>query len=137
MAERYIVVGCGKVGSRLALELSGEGYEVSVVASNADAFRRLPSGFSGELIVGSCVDEDVLEQAGAASAVALAAVSDDDNLNIMAAELARLKFGIRNVVARIYDVELADFYATQGIRTICPTVTVVGRVRDALASGSA
>lgn len=132
MAERYIVVGCGKVGSRLAIELIQEGHEVSIVASNADAFRRLPSDFGGQLIVGSCVDEDVLDKAGARGAAALAAVSDDDNLNIMAAELARLKFGIRNVVARIYDVELSDFYSHQGIKTVCPTVTVVGKVRSSL-----
>lgn len=134
MSDRYIVVGCGKVGSRLALELVEEGHEVSIVASNVDAFRRLPSDFSGQLIVGSCIDEDVLDRAGARGANAFAAVSDDDNLNIMAAELARLRFGIDNVVARVYDVELAEFYMTRGIRTVCPTVTVVGRVRASLSS---
>lgn len=130
---RYIVIGCGKVGSRLAQDLVSEGHDVSVVARNADAFRRLPPEFPAPMIVGNGIDEDVLERAGAREADGLAAVTDDDNLNIMSAEVARLKFGIPNVVARIYDVELADFYRGQGIRPICPTVTVVASVRDALA----
>lgn len=129
---RYVVVGCGKVGARLAQELLEEGHDVAVIARNTEAFRRLPSDFSAPLIVGSGVDEDVLERAGAREADALAAVTDEDNLNIMAAEVARLKFGIRNVVARVYDVELAEFYRGQGIKTICPTTTVVGTVREAL-----
>lgn len=129
---RYIVVGCGKVGSRLATDLASDGHEVNVIAGNADAFRRLPPDFSGGVVVGSGVDEDVLDRAGVRGADALAAVSDDDNLNIMAAELARVSFGVTNVVARVYDTELANFYNEQGIKTICPTVTVVGRVRDAL-----
>ncbi|HVE90864.1 MAG TPA: TrkA family potassium uptake protein [Actinomycetota bacterium] len=133
---RYVVIGCGKVGSRLALNLVDDGHEVAVVAGNVDAFRRLPSDFAGSLVVGSGVDEDVLERAGTRGADALAAVSEDDNLNIMAAELGRSKFGVRNVVARVYDIELAEFYAGQGIRTVCPTVTLVSRVRDALESES-
>lgn len=131
---KYIVIGCGKVGARLAMDLIDEGHDVAVVASNVDAFRRLPSNFPGYLIVGSGSDDDVLERAGAREADALAAVTDDDNLNIMAAEVGRMKFGVRNVVARVYDVELADFYQSQGIKTVCPTVMVVGTVRDALAT---
>lgn len=132
MNVRYVIVGCGKVGSRLAVELLGDGHEVSVVAGSAEAFRRLPANFPAPLVVGSEVDEDVLERAGCRGADALAAVTDDDNLNIMAAELAKLKFGVRNVVARIYDIELAAFYSQQGIATICPTTTVVGSTRSAL-----
>lgn len=129
---RYIVVGCGKVGSRLAMDLAAEGHDVAVVARNSDAFRRLPPDFPAPLIVGTGVDEDVLERAGAREADALAAVTEDDNLNIMSAEVARLKFGIPTVVARIYDVELAEFYREQGIKPICPTSMVVASVREAL-----
>jgi trk system potassium uptake protein TrkA len=132
---RFVVIGCGKVGSRLAQELVAEGHDVSIVARNSDAFRRLPPDFPAPLLVGSGIDEDVLERAGAREADALAAVTEDDNLNIMSAEVARLKFGIRNIVARVYDVELAEFYRGQGIRTICPTTTVVGTVREALYEG--
>src|SRR3990172_2425160 len=129
---RFVIVGCGKVGSRLVQELVGEGHEVTVIARNPDAFRRLPPDFPAPLLVGTGSDEDVLERAGAREADALAAVTEDDNLNVMAAEVARLKFGVPNVIARVYDVELADFYRGQGIRTICPTSTVVAQVRDAL-----
>lgn len=132
---RYVVIGCGKVGSRLAQDLAEEGHEVTIVSSNADAFRRLPPDFTAPMLVGSGIDEDVLERAGAREADALAAVTDDDNLNVMSAEVARLKFGVPKVIARVYDTELAEFYAGQGIQTICPTTTVVGQVRDALRDG--
>src|SRR5687768_11143159 len=101
---RFVIVGCGKVGSRLAQDLLAEGHDVSIVSSSSEAFRRLPPDFSAPLIIGSAIDEDVLEEAGARDAHGLAAVTDDDNLNIMAAELAQLKFGVRNVIARVYDV---------------------------------
>ena len=130
---RYLVIGCGKVGSRLAADLVNDGHDVNVVSSNADAFRRLPSDFPGQLVVGLPTEDEVLERAGAREADGMAAVTDDDNLNIMVAEVCRVRFGIRSVVARIYDVELASFYAGQGIRTVCPTVPVVAGVREALA----
>ena len=134
---RCLVIGCGKVGSRLATDLVADGHDVSVVSSNSDSFRRLPDDFPGALVVGQCTEDDVLERAGAREADAVAAVTEDDNLNIMVSELCRTRFGIRIVVARIYDVELAEFYGGQGMRTICPTVPVVADVRTALGAGSA
>src|SRR5436309_2879282 len=129
---RYIVIGCGKVGAHLAQELVAQGHDVSVVARNVEAFRRLPPDFPSPLILGNGIDEDVLERAGAREADGLAAVTEDDNLNIMSAEVARLKFGIQKVVARIYDTELAEFYRDQGIFPVCPTLMVVGSVLEAL-----
>jgi trk system potassium uptake protein TrkA len=129
---KYIVVGCGKVGAHLAQELVAQGHEVSVVGRNVEAFRRLPPDFPAPLILGTGIDEEVLERAGAREADGLAAVTEDDNLNIMSAEVARLKFGIAKVVARIYDTELAEFYKDQGIHPVCPTLTVAGDVLQAL-----
>jgi trk system potassium uptake protein TrkA len=121
-AVHVIVVGCGRVGSGLALELVHDGHTVAVIDKNPAAFKRLPEGWGGEQVVGASFDRDVLERAGAGRAGALAAVTNGDNSNILTARIARETFEIPAVVARIYDPRRAEIYQRLGIPTVA-TVT--------------
>lgn len=111
-------MGCGRVGASMATQLDRMGHSVAVIDRNADAFRRLPSGFSGRKVKGVGFDKDALEQAGIDEAYAFAAVSNGDNSNIVAARVAHETFGIERVVARIYDARRADVYERLGITTV-------------------
>lgn len=117
-----IVVGCGRVGSRLALELDRDGHSVAIIDRNEGAFRRLPSTWGGLSVIGAGFDRDRLEDAGAGHAGALAAVTSGDNSNILCARIARETYEIPAVVARIYDPRRAEIYQRLGIPTVA-TVT--------------
>jgi trk system potassium uptake protein TrkA len=117
-----IVVGCGRVGSRLALTLREAGHSVAIIDKNPAAFRRLPEDFLGRTVAGFGFDRDHLEQAGVKEAGALAAVTSGDNSNILSARIARETYEIPNVVARIYDPRRAVIYQRLGIPTVA-TVT--------------
>src|SRR3954449_2789264 len=111
-------MGCGRVGSTLALYLEDRGHSVAIIDSNPDAFRRLRPRFSGDKITGFGFDRTVLTNAGLQRAEAFAAVSSGDNSNIIAARVAREMFGLENVVARIYDPRRAEVYQRLGIPTV-------------------
>ena len=111
-------MGCGRVGSTLARYLEDRDHTVSIIDANPDAFRRLGSSFSGEMVTGYGFDRTVLENAGIEQAGAFAAVSSGDNSNIISARVAREMFGIENVVARIYDPRRAAVYQRLGIATV-------------------
>ncbi len=113
----FIIVGCGRVGSSLAMQLTDEGHSVVIIDKNRDAFQRL-THFSGQTILGSGFDRDTLVKADAAHAYALAAVTRGDNTNILCARIARDNFGVKNVVARIYDAQRAAIYMKLGIPTV-------------------
>src|SRR4030088_2729185 len=117
-----IVVGCGRVGSELAIRLEREGHDVVIIDKNRRAFRRLPDDWPGRTVVGFGFDRDHLAQAGGDQAGALAAVTSGDNSNILTARIARETFQIPNVVARIYDPRRALIYQRLGIPTVA-TVT--------------
>ena len=121
-----IVVGCGRVGSELAIALERDGHSVSVIDKNRNAFRRLPERWTGRAVVGFGFDRDHLEQAGIHEASALAAVTSGDNTNILTARIARETFEIASVVARIYDPRRAVIYQRLGI----PTVATVSWTTD-------
>ena len=114
-----VVVGCGRVGSELALSLERSGHSVAVIDKNAEAFRkRLPEGFGGQKVVGFGFDRDHLVEAGIERADAVAAVTSGDNSNILTARIARENFSINRVVARIYDPRRALIYQRLGISTV-------------------
>ena len=113
-----VIVGCGRVGSTLALSLISSGHSVAVVDRKSDAFFRLRDNFAGQTITGIGFDRDVLEQAGIKKASAVAAVTNGDNSNILGARVARESFGIENVVARISDPKRAEIYERLGIATV-------------------
>src|SRR5882757_309841 len=119
-------MGCGRVGSRLALALQEKGHQVAVVDQSADAFRRLGASFTGTTVHGIGFDRDTLLKAGIEMADAFAAVSSGDNSNIISARLARENFGVQHVIARIYDPARAEVYERLGI----PTVATVSWTTD-------
>ena len=122
-----VVVGCGRVGSELALSLERSGHSIAVIDKNADAFRkRLPETFTGQKVVGFGFDRDHLIEAGIERAGAVAAVTSGDNSNILTARIARENFAIERVVARIYDPRRALIYQRLGI----PTVATVSWTTD-------
>lgn len=113
-----VIVGCGRVGSSLALGLLEAGASVAVVDRRAEAFERLGKAFGGAVVEGVGFDRDVLTAAGIEGAVAVAAVTSGDNSNVLAARVARETFGVERVVARIYDPRRAAVYQRLGISTV-------------------
>ena len=132
VAVHIIIVGCGRVGSGLGVELVGQGHSVAIIDRNAKAFRRLPPDWPGATIVGSGFDRDDLESARANDATALAAVTSGDNSNILTARIARESYGIPNVVARIYDPRRAQIYLRLGISTVATVSWTIDQVRHRL-----
>jgi trk/ktr system potassium uptake protein len=126
-----IVVGCGRVGSGLAISLSAEGHSVAVLDKSPRAFRRLKD-WDGPCLVGSGFDRDDLEKAGALDADALAAVTSGDNTNILTVRIARETYKIPNVVARIYDPRRAEIYQRLGIPTVATVTWTIDQVRRRL-----
>lgn len=118
---KVIILGCGRVGSTLALQMDKAGHTVSVIDNNSDAFQRLDPSFNGERVHGNGVDEDILRRAGIETADAFAAVTNGDNRNIMASQIAKEIFHVKRVVCRIYDPIRESTYRNLGIETICPT----------------
>lgn len=131
-AMRYLIVGCGRVGSTLAKLLDADKHEVIVVDENPAAFKRLGQKFSGHVVVGTGIDYDVLKRAGAATADGFIAVTNGDNRNIMAALIAQRMFHIKKIVARIYDPTRGLMYRDLGIETVCPTTVGAKLIRDML-----
>ena len=129
-----IVVGCGRVGSGLAISLVAQGHSVAIMDKNASAFRRLKE-WEGPRIVGSGFDRDDLEKAGAIGADALAAVTSGDNTNILTVRIARETYLIPNVVARIYDPRRAEIYQRLGIPTVATVTWTIDQVRRRLLPG--
>jgi trk system potassium uptake protein TrkA len=123
-----VVVGCGRVGSGLAMQLSDEGHSVVIIDKNRDAFRRLIR-FNGQTLVGSGFDRDTLSKAEASQADALAAVTRGDNTNILCARIARDNYGVKNVVARIYDPQRAEIYMKLGIPTVATSLWTTQQVK--------
>ncbi len=111
-------MGCGRVGSTLALYLEERDHTVSIIDASPESFRRLGPKFSGDKITGYGFDREVLKNAGIEEAGAFASVSSGDNSNIIAARVAREMFGVDNVVARIYDPRRAEVYQRLGIATV-------------------
>jgi trk system potassium uptake protein TrkA len=127
---KAIIMGCGRVGARVAALLDEGGDEVTVVDTDSRSFRRLPARFRGETVVGTGIDEDVLRRAGIEQADAFIAVTNGDNRNIMASQVARLVFNVPRVICRIYDPVRAETYGRLGLTTICPTTTIASIVID-------
>jgi trk system potassium uptake protein TrkA len=127
-----LIVGCGRVGSGLARDLVTQGFDVAIVDESPEAFHLLGDDFPGEFVVGRALDWEVLREAGIERAVAFVACTDGDNTNIVIAQIAQKKYGIRCVVARVYDPLRAELFAQVGIRTVCPTRDVRVSLFDAV-----
>lgn len=129
---KIVILGCGRVGALLATRMDREGHTVSVIDQSSGAFQRLPPGFNGDLITGNGVDQDVLIRAGIKEADAFVAVTNGDNRNIMASQIARDLFKVKKVVCRIYDPIREETYRELGLNTICPTQVGAQMLLDAV-----
>ena len=118
---RIIVVGCGRVGATIAADLDARGHKVTIIDLSTGAFERLPSTFGGNAVRGDGTDEDTLRRAGAEGADVFLALTEGDNRNVMAAQLAAEALAIGQIVAKINDPVRATAYADLGVATICRT----------------
>ncbi len=133
---RVVILGCGRVGARLAYTLDREGHSVGIVDDSNESFqRRLSPEFQGTAILGNGIDEDVLRRAGIEQADVFAAVTDDDNTNIMASQMAQVIYRVPTVVCRIYDPMRNETYRTLGLQTVAPVLLSANRIRDLLLAG--
>lgn len=123
-----VIIGCGRLGANIANALSNDGENVLIIDENRDAFKRLASNFGGLSVVGNGTDFDVLKEAQIERADVVIAVTNDDNTNIMIAQIARDMFQVERVIARLYDSEREAVYQELGINTICPAVLSVKEI---------
>ena len=129
-----LIIGCGRVGSSIALQLQREGWDVSVVDEHEDALARLGDHWPGAFLVGHGMDVDLLREAGIEEADAVVVSTDGDNTNIVIGQVAQKRFDIGCVVVRILDPARADFYTERGLRVVCPTKTAIDTLMEAVRS---
>ena len=134
---KVVIMGCGRVGAALARMLDEDGHAVTVLDIRPDAFRRLPPGFGGRRQVGNGIDHDVLARIGVGQADAFIAVTQGDNRNVMATQMAKHLFGVRRTLCRIYDPIREEIYRELGLETISPTLVGARLLRDTLYSEAA
>jgi trk system potassium uptake protein len=129
---KAIVIGCGRVGSSIALQLDREGWEVVAVDEKEEALGRLGAHWAGGFIVGHGMDIDVLRKAGIDEAEAVVVATNGDNTNLVIGQVAQKRFDIRCVVVRVLDPARADLYNELGLRTVCPTKTAIEVLTEAV-----
>jgi trk system potassium uptake protein TrkA len=118
---KILIVGCGRAGARLAGILDADGHQVTILDTDSYAFRRLPAQFHGTALVGNGLDEDILRRAGIEGGDVFIAMTQGDNRNIMASQMARHIFNIPRAICRIYDPLRQEIFSTLGIETFSPT----------------
>ena len=137
MRVKLVVIGCGRVGSRIARDFQADGWDVTVVDEQEEALSRLGSNWDGGFVVGHGMDSSILRRAGADEADAVVVATNGDNTNLVIGQVVKKRYGIETVVVRVLDPARADFYAARGMETVCPTQTAISeleqRVRKAAA----
>jgi trk system potassium uptake protein TrkA len=129
---KALVIGCGRVGSSVALQLSGEGWDVTAVDEKEEALSRLGESWRGGFVLGHGMDVDVLRRAGIEDADAVVISTDGDNTNLVIAQVATKRFDNQCVVVRVLDPARAKFYREHlGLNTVCPTKTAINELLDA------
>jgi trk/ktr system potassium uptake protein len=129
-----LVIGCGRVGSTVALNLHAEGWDVTVVDEKEDALSRLGQNWPGAFVVGHGMDTDLLREAGIEEADAVVVCTDGDNTNIVIGQVAQKRFDIGCVVVRLLDPARAAFYSSRGMRIVCPTSTAIDSLMQTVRS---
>lgn len=125
-----MIVGCGRVGSQLALLLSQEGHNVTIIDKNQESFKRLGGTFNGLAATGNGFDENLLKELKIDKQDAFVSVTSGDNTNLMATQIAKKIFKVPRVIARVYDPKRADIYKKLGLDIISGTVLVAAMIRD-------
>jgi len=119
---KIVIMGCGRVGAALATMLDAEGHDVTVLDIRPESFKRLPPHFKGRKHAGNGIDQEVLARIGLDQADAFVAVTQGDNRNVMATQMAKHLFGVRRTLCRIYDPIREEIYGDLGLETISPTL---------------
>lgn len=129
-------MGCGRVGATLAADLSREGNEVTILDTDASAFRFLPDDFNGRRVVGNGIDIDVLRKLRIDRADVFVSATRGDNRNVMAAQIAKHVFGVPVVASRVFDPIREEMYRNMGLRTINPTRVQARRLKRVIEASS-
>lgn len=133
---KAVIMGCGRVGARVATLLDQDGHDVTIIDRVTTAFERLPREYGGNTIIGTGIDEDVLKLAGIEDADVFVATTNADNRNIMGAQVAKTIFNVPHAVVRIYDPVRADAYRSMGLITVSPTTTISAVILDQIAEAT-
>jgi len=131
---KVVIMGCGRVGAHLAALLDSEGHSVAVLDTDAYSFRRLPPDFNGTALLGNGIDEEALKRAGIEEADIFVALTQGDNRNVMAAQIAKHIFNVPRVVCRIYDPLRQELYSTLGLEAFSPTTIFAQMLKGKLLS---
>ena len=127
-------MGCGRVGSSIALQLAREEWDVTAIDEKEEALQRLGEHWGGGFVVGHGMDTEILRKAGIEEADAVVVATNGDNTNIVVGQVAQKRFDIQCVVVRILDPARAEFYKGRGLRTVCPTQTAIDELTEAVRS---
>ena len=131
---KVIIMGCGRVGARLAGLLDTDGHDVTVLDINEYSFRRLPPDFKGTALLGNGIDDEVLKRAGIEAADVFIALTQGDNRNVLASQIAKHIFRVPRVICRFYDPLRQEMYGTLGLETFSPTTTFAQMLKEKLES---
>ena len=132
---KAIVIGSGRVGSAVALELRTAGWDVAVIDEREEALGRLGDAWTGEFYVGHGMDLQLLRDAGIEDADAVVVTTDGDNSNIVIGQMAQKQFAVPSVVVRILDPARAGFYTSRGLNVVCPTSSAIQTLTEAVRAG--
>jgi trk system potassium uptake protein TrkA len=131
---KILIMGCGRVGAKLAELMDADGHAVTILDTDAYSFRKLPPTFRGTALIGNGIDEEALKRAGIAEVDVFVALTQGDNRNVMAAQIAKHIFNVPRVVCRIYDPLRQEIYSTLGLETISPTTIFARMLKEKLES---
>ncbi|MDP2728940.1 MAG: TrkA family potassium uptake protein [Dehalococcoidales bacterium] len=131
---KVVIMGCGRVGGRLAGLLDKDGHQVAILDTDSYSFRRLPPDFKGTALVGNAIDEEALKRAGITEADVFFALTQGDNRNVLAAQIARHVFHVPRVICRIYDPLRQEMYSSLGIESLSPTLIFAQMLKEKLES---
>jgi trk system potassium uptake protein TrkA len=129
---KVLIMGCSRVGAHLASLLETDGHEVTLLDVDPSGFSKLAHTFRGNALLGDGTDEDSLRRAGIQGMDAFIALTEDDNTNIMAAQIAKSVFNVPKVVCRVYDPTREQLYRELGLDTVCPTALIAESARKRL-----
>ena len=132
---KAIVVGCGRVGSAVAIQLQESGWDVTTLDENEDSLVRLGEHWTGGFLVGHGMDLALLREAGIEEADAVVVTTDGDNTNLVIAQAAVKQFDVPTVIVRVLDPARAEFYAERGLNIVCPTSSAIEALVGAVRAG--
>jgi len=131
---KIVIMGCGRVGAQIATLLEQDGHDITILDIDAYSFRRLPPDFKGTALLGNGMDGDVLKRAGIEETDVFIAMTQGDNRNVMAAQIAKHIFHVPRVISRIYDPLRQEMYDTLGMEAFSPTAIFAELVREKVES---